>query len=228
MRVAPVRPSALHRSLSKAAARDKLARMAAGPEHPYCALFLDLVMRPLNPVRDKVVPQATGRVLEVGVGTGMNLSRYASIEALYGIEPDPHMLKKASRRTKNLPFPVRLEQTGAEALPYPDDFFDTAVMTWVLCTIPEPERALREVHRVLKPGGKLLYAEHTRSRYPMAASIQDRLTPYWAKLGGGCQLNRDSIPALRATGFKGVTVKPCGRESWNLVPVYRGLAFKVA
>lgn len=200
--------------------------MPENPEHPICARFLGLLMRPLAPLRDEVVPDARGRVLEVGVGTGMNFDRYRRIESLYGIEPDPHMIKRARRRARRLRFPVRLDQAAAEELPYPDAFFDTAVLTWVLCTIAEPTRAVAEIMRVLKPGGRLLYVEHTRSRFPTASKMQDSLTPYWKTLGGGCHLNRDAVALIRAAGFVGVTVQPCGREAWTLVPVYRGRAFK--
>lgn len=198
------------------------------PEHPICARFLDLMMKPLEPLRDEVVPEARGRVLEVGVGTGMNFSRYDGIEALYGVEPDPHMIRRARKRAARADFPVQLDQAGAESLPYPDEFFDTAVLTWVLCTIPEPDLAVNEILRVLKPGGRLLYVEHTRSRFPTAMKFQDSLTPYWKKIGGGCHLNRDSVSLIRSSGFVGVTVQPCGREAWTLLPVYRGLAFKAS
>lgn len=183
-------------------------------------------MRPLRRVRAKVIAQASGRVLEIGVGTGMNFSRYIGIASLDGIEPDPHMLARARKRAEALPFPVRLEQIGAETLPYEDDCFDTVVATWVLCTIPDPQSALAEMHRVLKPGGRLLFAEHVRSRFPRAARLQDFLAPAWKKLGGGCYLNRRSIEMIAAAGFAELSFKPCGRESWRLVPHYRGSAIK--
>lgn len=184
------------------------------------------MMRPLKPLRRKVVPEARGRVLEVGVGTGMNFEHYHGVDALYGVEPDPHMLKRAEKRARHLPFPVQLDQAGAEELPYPDSYFDTVVLTWVLCTIADPDAALGEARRVLKPGGRLVYVEHTRAHGALAASVQDRLTPAWKKLGGGCHLNRDSVAKIRNAGFAAVTKLPCGRETWTLVPVYRGEAIK--
>lgn len=185
-------------------------------------------MRPLGRVRPKVVGKAHGRVLEVGVGTGMNLASYTGIQSLVGVEPDPHMLRRARERTGGLPFPVTLEQISAEALPFDDGSFDCVVMTWVLCTIPRPERALAEAYRVLRPGGRLLYAEHTRAKGQAAAGLQDRMTPFWKRLGGGCHLNRDSIAMIDAAGFSELDCKPAGRETWTLLPVYRGSALRPA
>ncbi len=187
-------------------------------------------MLPLKPLRRKIVPEVRGRVLEIGVGTGLNFEHYTAthgqVTALYGVEPDPHMLKRAQKRARRLPFPVQLDQTGAEKLPYPDAYFDTVLLTWVLCTIPDPDAALGEARRVLRPGGRLLYVEHTRSRHRVAARIQDRLTPLWKELGGGCHLNRDSVSRIRAAGFGDISMLPCGREGWTLLPVYRGEAVK--
>ncbi|RMF22847.1 MAG: SAM-dependent methyltransferase, partial [Deltaproteobacteria bacterium] len=123
--------------------------------------------------------------------------------------------------------PIELERAGAEALPYSDGFFDTAVVTWVLCTIPDPEAALAEVRRVLKPGGVVLYAEHTRSRFPVASRLQDLLTPVWERMAGGCRLNREALTLISHAGFKLEEIKPCGREDWTLFPFYRGRARRV-
>ncbi len=194
--------------------------------HPINALFLGMMMWPLRNLRKKIVPEARGRVLEIGVGTGLNFDQYRDIESLDGVEPDPHMMKRARSRAADLPFPVELAQTGAEALPYAAESFDTVVATWVLCTIPEPEAALTEMYRVLRPGGTLLYVEHTKSRFQRAARMQDRLTPLWRKLAGGCHLNRAAYHMIKAAGFDDATIKPCGREDWTLLPVYRGVASK--
>jgi SAM-dependent methyltransferase len=193
-------------------------------EHPWCAATLDIVMSSLKKVRAKVVPLARGRVVEIGVGTGMNFEYYGEVESVHGVEPDPHMLRRACERARRLGFAVELEQAGAESLPYPEACFDTAVVTWVLCTIPDPESALGEVRRVLRPGGRLLFVEHVRSRYTVAGRLQDSLTPLWKRLSGGCHLNRDSLAMIRAAGFTDVEIKPCGRESWRLLPIYRGAA----
>ena len=197
-------------------------------EHPWQAAFLDIVMSTLKPLRQKLVPLARGRVLELGVGTGMNFPFYGEVESLHGIEPDPHMLKRARTRAEKLGLKIELSQAGAEALPFEDASFDTVVVTWVLCTIPNPEAALREVARVLKPGGRILFVEHTQSRYPVARRLQDWVTPAWKKFSGNCHLNRDSLSAIRAAGFRDIEIKQCGRDTWTLLPMYRGVAVRPA
>jgi ubiquinone/menaquinone biosynthesis C-methylase UbiE len=184
--------------------------------------LLDLVMRPVRSVRADLIPLARGRVLEVGIGTAGNLPFYSNAESITGIDPDPHMLRRARRRARRLAIPVELRQEGAEHLPFDDDTFDSVVATWVLCTIPDPERALAEMRRVLKPGGLLVYAEHTRSRFSLAARLQRLLTPVWKHVAGGCHLDRDAIAMIRRAGFANVTHEPAGRERWTLTPLYRG------
>jgi len=194
--------------------------------HPWLAATLDVVMRPLYPARRLVVPEARGDVLEVGVGTGLNLSLYQNIESLTGIEPDPHMLARARPRTEGLPFPTELLQAGAERMPFDAGRFDTAVVTFTLCTIPDTETALREIRRVLKPGGRMLFVEHTRSIQPMLASVQDAMTPLWKHLAGGCHLNRRAIELVRRAGFHVAFSEAVWSERWTLTPVYRGTALK--
>ena len=151
------------------------------PNHPWLAAMLDWAMRPLYPARRLVIPEARGSVLEVGVGTGLNFGLYGAVDELVGIEPDPNMLVRARARVASLAFPVTLHQVGAERMPFPDARFDTVVVTFTLCTIPDPPAALAEIRRVLKPGGKLLFVEHTRSVQPplgalqLAAQLVDRL-----------------------------------------------------
>jgi ubiquinone/menaquinone biosynthesis C-methylase UbiE len=195
-------------------------------EHPWLAASLDFVMRPMFPARREVVPEATGTVLEVGVGTGLNFGLYRDVTALEGIDPDPHMLARARAKAADLPFPVRLHQTGAEQLPFADGHFDAAVITFTLCTIPDPAAALREVRRVLRDGGRLHLVEHTRSIQPVVAGVQDVLTPLWKKIGGGCHLNRRAIELVRAAGFRVRDTAAVWGERWTLFPVYRAVAWK--
>lgn len=201
-----------------------------GVGHPWVAASLDLVMRPLYPARRFVVPEARGEVLEVGVGTGLNLPLYdrAAVRRVVGIEPDPHMLRRARARAADLGLEVELHEVGAERLPFAAERFDTAVLTWVLCTIPDAGAALAEVRRVLRPGGVVLFVEHTRSVQPGLARVQERLTPLWGRLTGGCHLDRPGVDLVRASGLALEEVAPVGRERWTLLPVYRGRARKAA
>lgn len=180
----------------------------------------------MYPARRFVVPEASGRVLEVGVGTGLNFGLYRDVAALEGIDPDPFMLERARVRAAELPFPVALHQAGAERMPFDDDSFDTAVITFTLCTIPDPVGALAEVRRVLRAGGRVLFVEHTRSIQPVVAGVQSALTPLWRKIGGGCHLNRPAVELVRAAGFDVRATEPVWGERWTLFPVYRGVGWK--
>jgi len=193
--------------------------------HPLIAATLDWVMRPLEPLRDRVVPLAAGRVLEVGVGTGLNLHRYdpEHVSSVDAIDPDPHMLARAEPRAATAPVPVRLHRIGAESLPFPDDHFDTVVCTFVMCTIPELDDALLELARVLHPDGRLLYVEHTRADGAIRHA-QRALQPMWGVLAGGCQLERDPGESLRKAGFLTEAPHGHGRHALNLTPVWRGEA----
>lgn len=196
------------------------------PGHPLLARIIDGAMWPMRRLRKKMVSQASGQVLEVGVGTGLNFACYDDIELLHGVEPDPYMLKRAEKRSENLDYPIHLHEVGGEALPFEDASFDTVVATWVLCTIPEPELALAEMYRVLRPGGRMIYVEHTRSKNRLASTVQDGLNPIWKTFAGGCNINRDSVSMIHEVGFSEVTVKPSGSENWTIFPMYRGIAFK--
>lgn len=193
-----------------------------GRGHPIVAALLDVAMRSFESVRADVISMARGRVLEVGIGTGANLPFYCKADSVTGIEPDPYMLRRARRRARRLDLPVELLQNQAEELPFEDGSFDTVVATWVLCTIGDPERALAEIRRVLKRDGVFIYAEHTRSRFPVAARMQRLLTPIWKRVAGGCHLDRDAIAMIRRAGFTDVTEVAAGGERWTLTPVYRG------
>jgi SAM-dependent methyltransferase len=192
--------------------------------HPIVAALIDGFMWSSYKLRRRVVPAASGRVLEIGVGTGANFPYYRNAAEVIGVEPDPYMLARARRRVATAPCPVRLEPLRAEELPFPDASFDSAVATWVLCTIPRPERALAELRRVLRPGATLIFIEHVRSSSPGAARLQALLTPAWSCLSGGCHLDRDIIGMIRAAGFGEIEVEPVGRQRWTLSPAVRGTA----
>ncbi len=153
--------------------------------------------------RQKLIPLAHGRVLEVGLGTGRNLPFYdcQRVSQVVGVDPALSLHPIARRRVAASGLDVELMGLSAERLPAPDASFDTVVSTWTLCSIPDPVAALREMRRVLKPGGQLLFSEHGRAPEPDVARWQTRLQPYWKPLAGGCHLDRD-IPALLAeAGF---------------------------
>jgi SAM-dependent methyltransferase len=196
--------------------------------HPWLAATIDVMMRPLYPARRLVVPEARGEVLELGVGTGLNFGLYGQVGSLAGIDPDPFMLERARKRAAELALPIELYQAGAEALPFDRGRFDTVVMTFTLCTIPDVAASLAEARRVLRPGGRMLFVEHTRSIQPSLGRVQDALTPLWKRIGGGCHLNRPAPDLIARAGFQVVERVPVWRERWTLLPVYRGVALNPA
>ena len=160
--------------------------------------------KPVREQRQEVVPLAQGRVLEVGIGSGLNLPHYdpAKVEQVIGLDPAEEMLRYARRKSGGLPFPVEyLTLTGAH-IPLEDHSVDSVLVTYTLCTIPDPVAALDGMRRVLKPGGRLIFCEHGRAPDAAVRRWQGRLNPLWKRIGGGCNLNRD-IPALiEAAGFR--------------------------
>jgi ubiquinone/menaquinone biosynthesis C-methylase UbiE len=154
----------------------------------------------LRRMRGELLAEAAGRVLEVGAGTGANLELYSdAIEELVLAEPDPHMTKRLRARLAESRHPAELVEAPAEHLPFEDASFDTAVVTLVLCTVPDPGAALAEIARVLKPGGRLLFLEHVRAEQPGLARWQDRLEAPWRFLGDGCHCNRDTVATIEAS-----------------------------
>lgn len=160
-------------------------------------------IKPIARQRLKIVPQAQGRVLEIGVGSGLNFAYYdpRKVERLWALEPCADIRKLAERKAGDVAFPVAFIDRPAEEIPLEDRSLDTVVTTFTLCTIPDAPAALREMRRVLKPGGQLLFAEHGRAPEQRIRRWQDRLTPLWKRIGGGCHLNRDIPPMIEAAGF---------------------------
>lgn len=159
--------------------------------------------KPVGRQRGKVIPQARGRVLEIGIGTGLNLPFYdaSRVHAIVGVEPSLRMHRLALKRSRAAGLPVEIVGIGAERLPLADHVFDTVVSTYTLCTIPDPVAALREVRRVLAPGGRLLFSEHGRAPDESVRKWQSRLQPVWMKFSGGCRLDRDIPAILKEAGF---------------------------
>jgi ubiquinone/menaquinone biosynthesis C-methylase UbiE len=153
--------------------------------------------------RVRFVPRASGEVLEIGVGSGLNIPIYGSgVRKLYALDPSAELLRMAGRRAERAAFPVKLLQHPAEAIPLGDGTVDSVVTTWTLCSIPDAAAALREVRRVLRPAGQLIFIEHGRSTDPSVVRWQDRVTPLWRKISGGCHLNRPIDRLLAQGGFK--------------------------
>jgi ubiquinone/menaquinone biosynthesis C-methylase UbiE len=159
--------------------------------------------RELAGMRRRLIGDAAGTTVEIGAGTGPNLSHYGSgISRLVLVEPDHHMAVRLRRRVAaSRPDAVVVEAT-AESLPFEDESFDTAVVTAVLCTVGDPAAALAEIRRVLRPGGRLLFAEHVRSDNPRLARWQDRLRAPWGVLANGCRPNRETLATIRSSGLE--------------------------
>jgi ubiquinone/menaquinone biosynthesis C-methylase UbiE len=166
--------------------------------------LLDCVMqqKQMLPFRQRIGVAASGRVLDVGIGSGLNLPFYAGpIDRVIGVDPSPELLRFAEKRASQASVPIELLRGDGEALPIEDRSIDTAVVTFTLCTVCNPAATLGEVRRVLKPGGRLLFAEHGRAPEAGVARWQDRITPVWKHVAGGCHLNRKPDDLMRSAGF---------------------------
>ncbi len=154
--------------------------------------------------REKVVPYARGRVLEIGIGSGLNLPFYdtTKVSKIWGLDPAPEMISMARQAAGTLPFEVEFIALPGAEIPLEDNSIDTVVITYTLCSIPETLPALRQMSRVLRPGGELIFCEHGVAPDASVRRWQERINPLWKRIGGGCHLNR-SIPAeLEAGGFR--------------------------
>ena len=167
-------------------------------------IFIDLGMRNKETarLRSAWIPHARGDVLEVGIGSGLNLPYYsAEVQRVYGVDPSLELQRMARKRVASSCHPIEfLAQSAEQPLPLPDASIDT-VVTWALCSIPEVISALQEMRRVLKPSGRLIFVEHGRSRDPGVVAWQDRLTPTWKRFAGGCHLNRKVDKIIATAGF---------------------------
>lgn len=168
--------------------------------------LIDATMRNADTARLRAawVPRASGEVLELGIGSGLNLSFYSSeVRKVYGVDPSLELQRLARQRAAGGRVEVRfLTQSAEEPLPLGGGSIDTAVVTWSLCSIPDAPAALGHVRRVLKPSGLLIFLEHGRSPDPGVVAWQDRLTPLFKRIGGGCHLNRKVDDLITAAGFR--------------------------
>ncbi len=155
-------------------------------------------------LRSEIVPRARGRVLEVGMGSGINLEFYdqSQVEMVYGLEPSEGMRRKALPNLNRSPIAVEWLDLPGEKIPLEDNSVDTVLLTFTLCTIPDWHAALLQMKRVLKPGGDLLFLEHGESPHETVRKWQHRITPGWKMFAGGCHLNRQIADLIRHAGFE--------------------------
>jgi ubiquinone/menaquinone biosynthesis C-methylase UbiE len=166
--------------------------------------LIDLVMRrrDLAPYRMRAISAATGRVLEVGIGSGLNLPLYgASANEIIGLDPSAKLLAMADEAAGRSATPLKLIEGSAESIPLERGTIDTVVTTWTMCSVPAIEQALGEMRRVLKPGGRLLFVEHGRAPQARVRWWQDYLDPAWKRIAGGCHLNRPIAALVADAGF---------------------------
>jgi ubiquinone/menaquinone biosynthesis C-methylase UbiE len=164
----------------------------------------DRVMRNklFRPYRERVTNRAEGRVLEIGVGSGINLPLYGDgVTDIVALEPDGRLSAMAKQKAATARRPVAFLRASAETIPLDDNSVDTVVTTWTLCSIPDARRALNEMRRVLKPNGRLHFVEHGLAPEAGVRKWQNRLTPMWKKIGGGCHLNRSITAMIEGGGF---------------------------
>jgi SAM-dependent methyltransferase len=165
--------------------------------------------------RRRLLRGAHGRTVEIGSGTGLNLAHYpATVNELIVTEPDPGMRERLRQRTRRERPGIRILADGAGALSLADGSVDTVISTLVLCTVDDPAVALREIGRVLRPGGQLLFIEHVRSQSPRLARWQDRLERPWRRYASGCRCNRDTLALIESAGF----IADARRETWRASP----------
>ena len=155
-------------------------------------------------IRSELIPNAQGTVLELGVGSGLNLPFYSSRAShVYGVDPSLELLDMAHKRAKEISVPVEfVPQSAEEKLPLEDQSVDTVVVTWSLCSMNDPLRALHQVRRVLRPAGQLLFVEHGLAPDAHVKTWQNRMNPIWRRIGGGCNLNRKIDDLIRSAGLE--------------------------
>ena len=160
--------------------------------------------KPAMKQREKIIPLAQGRVLEIGIGSGLNIPYYDArqVSHLWGLDPSREMWAIAKRNAEEHHLDAEFIESGAESIPIDDDSADTVVVTYTRCTIPDVAEALAEVKRVLKPQGRLLFCEHGEAPDPGVRQWQERMSPLWKWVGGGCHLDRPIPRLLEESGFR--------------------------
>ena len=159
--------------------------------------------KPVSYQRKKVVPLAEGKVLEIGIGSGLNLPFYdkAKIDEIWGLDPSEELSEMAKQVADEESMEVKFISSGAEDIPLPDNYFDCVLVTYTMCTIPEVQRANQEIRRVLKEDGKMIFCEHGEAPDQNIRKWQNRINPFWGKLAGGCNINRKIPSLIQDSGF---------------------------
>lgn len=191
--------------------------------------LIDVAMRNKETarLREKWVPRARGEVLEIGIGSGLNLPFYSQeVKTVCGVDPSIELQRIARKRAAGAAMKVDfLAQSAEESLPLSSASIDTVVVTWVLCSIPNPREALLQMKRVLKPGGQLIFIEHGRAPNPGVACWQDRVTPLWKHIAGGCHLNRKIDDIIMVAGFRLTQLETCYLPGPRMMTYnYQGIA----
>jgi len=174
--------------------------------------------------RPDVVGQATGVVLEIGFGSGLNLPFYKNITKLYAVDPSRELYNLAKERIKKVSFPIEYLQVSAEKIPLADNSIDSVISTWTFCSIPNPEIALREIFRILKPNGKFIFIEHGKSDKNFIAKIQKLITPIWKLFTGGCHMDREIDKLINNAGFEIQKLEKFQQKFSFLTFLYKGIA----
>lgn len=204
-------------------------------EHRFFPALNDLLTKSFRKHRAKLLLDATGTVLEIGFGSGLSLEHYpASVTRIIAVEPNAGMREKAGPRVLDLmrrgsTAQVELLDASAERLPIEDRSVDAVLSVLTLCSVSDLGKSLSEIHRVLKPGGKLLFIEHMAQPKPgVTRKLQGLLSPTWQKLALGCHLDRDTLSDMRRAGFETPELKILGYSGFPniLSPIYRGRAHR--
>jgi ubiquinone/menaquinone biosynthesis C-methylase UbiE len=165
--------------------------------------------KPISYQRKKVVPLAKGIVLDIGIGSGLNIPFYdlSRIDKIYGLDPSSELIKIAKKMAVKKNISIEFLLCGAEDIPLPNNSIDTVLITYSMCTIPEVLKANYEMLRVLKPDGRLIFCEHGLAPDKSVAKWQKRINPVWGKIAGGCNLDRDIPDLISSSGFKILSIE---------------------
>ncbi len=200
-------------------------------QHPIFARLYDpLTVLPerylLQDYREELAQDLHGTVLEIGIGTGRMIPFYPSdkTDSRYiGIDPDPHMLTQAQRRARQHNVPITLLRGQIESLPFPTDSITTVISTFVLCSVQDPQGAVREINRVLTPTGEFRFIEHVQAT-GLRRGLQSTLAPLWRQIAGGCHLDRDTVSIVRSAGeFEELSLESLGIGITPIKPIVRGI-----